>query len=338
MVFEHSAARLVNQQTTLRKVDPTNPERKNSKVLYNHNMNNERAVIEVDKLSKRYAGSESFALKSLSLKIMPGEVYGFLGPNGAGKSTTTRLLMNFIQPTSGSAQIAGRDIVNESVKIKSQVGYLSGDNPLYGKMTGHQFLEYMGELQPPKRRNRVSDLAKLFKLDLSQPIHTLSKGNRQKVGLVQAFAHEPDVMILDEPTSGLDPLMQEVFYGLVRDAKDKGVSIFVSSHNLAEVQKMCDRVGFIRSGKLIAEQTISDLASSTTKTFDITFDGNAPIQLLKKIKSAVVTQNSPRHATVQIRGDLSPLFAVLARHKVHSLENRDINLEEEFIRFYKEGK
>lgn len=295
-------------------------------------------AIEAQKLSKRYPGASNFALKDLNFKIMPGEVYGFLGPNGAGKSTTIRLLMNFIQPTDGKAKILGRDIVAESVAIKKHVGYLAGDVELYPKMTGRQFLRYLSDLQSPKQASYQGELAKIFQANLNQRIDTLSKGNRQKIGLIQALMHEPDVLILDEPTGGLDPLMQEAFYDLVKTTKAKGTTFFISSHNLSEVQRMCDRVGFIREGKLISEVTIADLAKTAVQTFDITFADEVPLAELKRLKHVQLTANSPHHVSIHIRGDLRPLFMVLASHKVYSLDSRGINLEEEFLRFYKGSK
>src|SRR5579871_3030574 len=231
-------------------------------------MQTERAIVTYN-LSKRYDGAKNFALKALDIDVNRGEVYGFLGPNGAGKSTTIRLLMNFILPTAGEAKIVGYDSVTDSTTVKSHVGYLSGDFAVYQKMTGEEFLDYMAALQPVKNPSYIHHLARLFKAELHRRISELSKGNRQKLGIIQAFMHEPDVLILDEPTSGLDPLMQEEFFELVRDAKDRGASLFISSHNLNEVQKMCDRVGFIREGKLIAEQNIADFAASSIQTYDI---------------------------------------------------------------------
>jgi ABC-2 type transport system ATP-binding protein len=269
---------------------------------------------------------------------MPGEIYGFLGPNGAGKTTTIRLLMNFIQPTSGKALILGNNVVDDSVEIKKSVGYLSGDPALYPKMTGRQFLSYMKALQPPKHPNYINELAKRFDINLNLRVGNLSKGNFQKIGIVQAFMHEPDVLILDEPTGGLDPLMQEIFYELVKETKDRGACIFVSSHNLTEVQKMCDRVGFIRRGKLIAQQTLADLAHEATQTFDIGFAEDLPMAELKRMSKVKVTKNSEHHVTVHMHGELSDLFAVLARHKVVSITQREANLEEDFLRFYREDK
>lgn len=301
-------------------------------------MSDTSPALETFGLSKRYARGDVFALRKLNITIMPGEVYGYLGPNGAGKSTTIRLLMNFIQPTEGHAQIMGRDIVKDSVEIKRSVGYLPGEFPFYPNMTGRQFLEYMAELQSPKHRGYVNELARRFDVPLSRKLNTLSKGNRQKIGVIQAFAAEPDILILDEPTGGLDPLMQEVFFELVRESKDRGATIFFSSHNLSEVQKICDRAGFIRHGQLIAEQTIGQLSQSAVQTYDIAFAEPAPLAQLRAVRGIKVSANTKHHATVKVKGDLGPLFTFLARHKVVSLDRREIDLEGEFLKFYKGEK
>ncbi len=292
-------------------------------------------AIETFGLSKRYLGSSKYALRDLDLDIMPGEVYGFLGPNGAGKSTTIRLLMNFIQPTHGQAQILGSDVVSKSFQIKSQIGYLPGELVLYPKMTGWQFLDYMNSLQPAKSVGFIRRLASLFEVELNKKIAKLSKGNKQKIGLIQAFMHEPGVLILDEPTAGLDPLIQEVFFELVRATKNRGATLFISSHNLSEVQKICDRVGFIRKGRLIAEQSISDLSKSASQTYDINFAEVVPKAELRQLPRSKIKINTPHHVTIQMTGDLKPLFMFLARHQVRSLDRREINLEDEFLKFYR---
>ena len=301
-------------------------------------MTNGAPAIATFGLGKRYTGSDKYAVKNLNLDIMPGEIYGFLGPNGAGKTTTIRLLMNFIQPTEGHALMMGKNVVSDSVQIKKDVGYLSGEVALYPKMTGSQFLKYMASLQPPKKPNYVSQLAKLFQADLRPKIGTLSKGNRQKIALIQALMHQPDILILDEPTGGLDPLMQEIFFELVRETAKRKTTVFISSHNLNEVQKICDRIGFIRAGKLIAEQKISDLANTALQTYDIAFVDLAPIGELNKITGVKAKLNTPHHATVRVRGDLKRLFMALARYDVRSIDRRETSLEEEFLRFYKGGK
>lgn len=295
-------------------------------------------AIETFGLGKRYGKSEQMALDNLNITIMPGEVYGYLGPNGAGKSTTIRLLMNFIQPTEGHACILGKNVVTDSTEIKRNIGYLPGEIALYPNMTGRQFLDYMTQLLPLKHKNNVSKLAGIFNVPLSQKINSLSKGNRQKVAIIQALAAEPEVLILDEPTSGLDPLMQEAFFEQIRTAKARGATIFFSSHNLTEVQKICDRAGFIRDGQLIAEQTINQLAQSAVQTYDISFAETPPLAQLKRLRGAKVTSNSQQHVTIRVKGELKPLFSLLARHKVHAIDRREIDLEDEFLRFYKKGK
>lgn len=286
-------------------------------------------------LGKRYATSDKFAVHDLNLNILPGEVYGFLGPNGAGKSTTIRLLMNFIQPTEGHALIQNKNVVSDSVEIKQTIGYLAGEVTIYPKMTGRQFLDYMLALQPPKHKDFANQLAKTFQIDLKQKIGSLSKGNRQKIGILQAFAAEPEIFILDEPTGGLDPLMQEAFFELIHHSKARGATIFFSSHNLSEVQKICDRVGFIKDGRLIAEQTIGDLSNQAIQTYAVTFADTVPMAQLRTIPKSKITAHTSHHATVQIKGDLKPLFMVLAHHKVVGLERREESLEDEFLRFYK---
>ena len=300
-------------------------------------MSPDSVTISIDSLSKRYAGSEPLALDKLSLQVHKGEVYGFLGPNGAGKSTAIRLLLNFIQPTKGSAKILGHDIVSDSVEIRKSIGYLSGDFSAYDKMTGEQFLSYMAELQGATNPAHRRELAKMFKIDLSKRIGSLSKGNRQKVGIIQALMHRPQILILDEPTDGLDPLMQETFYGLIRNCKEQGVTVFVSSHNLPEVRKMCDRVGIIKSGKLVSESSIAELEVEAAQTFYVTFKQAPPVSELKQLKNIKVASSKDNHVTLHVHGDLKPLLQLLAKHDVSSLSTHELDLEDEFMRFYESG-
>jgi len=294
----------------------------------------ESVAIDTRGLSKRYGSSKVFALQDLTLQVKRGEVYGFLGANGAGKTTTIRTLLNLIQPSGGSASILGHDIVDDSVEIKKEVGYLSADFVLYRKLTGRQFLEYMAALQPPKDRGVRERLVNLFEAEMERPMGELSRGNKQKLAVIQAFMHSPKVLILDEPTSGLDPLMQEAFYGLVREAKQNGTAVFASSHNFAEVLRMCDRVGFIREGKLVAEQTIAKLVESAAHTLEITFGEDAPMNELKKLRGAEITERDKRHVAIKISGELSPLLRILGRSKVLRLDRQEVNLEEEFLQYY----
>ena len=294
------------------------------------------AAIMIDKLSKRYGHAPALALDELSLHVQPGEIYGFLGPNGAGKSTTIRTLMNFIQPTTGGATILGQDVVADSVAIKRSVGYLASDMAMYGKLTGRQFLQYMTELQPGTDVHYRNQLMKRLQTEPDKRLGDLSRGNRQKVAIVQAFMHQPAVLILDEPSSGLDPLMQETFYDLLREARERGAAVFMSSHILSEVQKVCDRVGIIKAGKLIAERNIAEMVQDAAHTFEISFADKPPLAELRKLKGLKLDEHDDHSLTVHLHGELSPLLAVLGRHHVTKLEARQLDLEELFMRYYGE--
>lgn len=294
-----------------------------------------KPAIAIEGLTKRYGSSERLALNKLSLEVQPGEVYGFLGPNGAGKSTTIRLLLNFIQPTHGGAKILGEDVVQDAVSIKKHLGYVTGDGALYDKLTGREFLSLMSDLQPPTSRSYVHELTKRLQADLGKKLGSLSRGNKQKIALVAALMHQPDVLILDEPTSGLDPLMQEEFYALIREAKQRGGTVFMSSHILGEVQKICDRVGIIKDGHLVGERAIAELATAAQQTFDVVFAGKPPLAALRKLESAHhVSQASDGTVTIHMHGDITPLLGLLAQQKIERLSTRELDLEQEFLRYY----
>ena len=243
--------------------------------------------------------------------------------------------MNFLQPTAGGANILGKDIVKDSVELKKSIGYLSGDIALYPKMSGKQFLEYMGELQPGSDKKYIAKLVKKFKFDQSKKLGELSRGNRQKVAIIQAFMHKPEVLILDEPTSGLDPLMQEAYFELIKEAKKRGSAIFVSSHIMSEVQKMCDRVGIIRDGKLVGEYSMQELAGEVAQTFDITFAGNVPSQAeLENVPGLKVISRSGNSISIHMNEKVLALFLLLSSYEVVKLDARNLDLEETFMHFY----
>jgi ABC-2 type transport system ATP-binding protein len=204
-----------------------------------------KPAISTHDLVKTY-GRGSRGLAGLDLEVNTGEVYGFLGPNGAGKSTTIRILLDLIRPTGGSARVLGLDPRADGVELRRRVGYLAGDFVVDGRQTGRQLLEYLGNLRGGVSRDRITELAGRLDLDLDRRIKALSKGNRQKVGIVQAFMHTPELLILDEPTSGLDPFLQQEFVRLVREHAQRGATVFMSSHVMSEVQQTADRVGIIR--------------------------------------------------------------------------------------------
>ncbi|MEO8105144.1 MAG: ABC transporter ATP-binding protein [Candidatus Saccharibacteria bacterium] len=289
--------------------------------------------ILTDQLTKYYGHDKVAALKSLSISIEPGEVYGFLGANGAGKSTTIRLLLNFLHPTSGSAIIMGLDSVKQSVEVKKHVGYLSGDVELFTKPTGKELLDYLGSLHKVTGNRKA--LEKRFEADLDKPIGNLSKGNRQKIGLIQAFMHQPDVLILDEPTSGLDPLMQEAFYETVRESKQRGAAILMSSHNLAEAQRICDRIGIVRHGKLVHEQTLNHDATLAKTIFKVIFTDPAELQKSKSAKGLKFLSNSGAHtALLQPTGEIKQALESLSHFEIRELTTRSLDLEDDFLEFY----
>ncbi len=303
-------------------------------MYYNMIMRTE-IVIECNKLSKRYSEKSPYALKALSIKVNKGDVYGFLGPNGAGKSTTIRTLLNFLQPTEGDATIFGKDIVKDSVQIKKSIGYLSGDFTAYDKMTTKQFFSYMSEIQPNKNKNFYKELISLFKPNINKKIGELSKGNKQKLGIIQACMHEPDLLILDEPTDGLDPLMQETFYDLVKKLSSGGVTIFISSHNLTEVKKICNRIGIIKDGKLVNEHNIADLKDEAAQTFNVSFKTNVTAVDIKRVSGVKkVSKTNQNSFVIHVRGNLSPLLLFLSKQKIYSLSSKELDLEEEFMKYY----
>lgn len=294
------------------------------------------AAITLSHITKQYPGTAKPSVKDLSIAVSAGEVYGFLGSNGAGKSTTIRMLLNFLQPTSGTASILGKDSVKDSVELKKHMGYLAGDVALYNNVTGAQFLDYIGRLQGLKDTTYLKTLTKRFEAELSKKIGDLSKGNRQKIGILQAAMHQPDVLILDEPTSGLDPLMQERFYETIAEAKARGAAVFLSSHSLDEVEHICDRVGIIRHGVLVREGTLAEVAGGKQQpTFVVTLAKQPPAALTKSAALKVI-DIAGNTITVQPKKDLASLLAVLSKYEVVNLQSQQAELETEFMNFYQD--
>lgn len=286
-------------------------------------------------LTKIYPGARVAALDKLTIQVNTGEIYGFLGANGAGKSTTIRLLLNFLQPTSGRAAILGKDSVTDSVELKRNMGYLAGDVALYERVTGRQLLTYLSELHGLNDRSYLQTLAKRFEADLDQHINKLSKGNRQKIGILQAFMHQPQVLVLDEPTSGLDPLMQERFYETALEAKARGAAVFLSSHNFGEVQRICDRIGIIRKGKLVREGTLSEFSLEQKPVLQVTFNKTIPTDLATA-RAVELIDHKGRTATVKPRTTIAELLKVLSKYDIADLHSSEQELEEEFMSYYQE--
>jgi ABC-2 type transport system ATP-binding protein len=223
------------------------------------------AAIRTSALTKDYGAGRG--LFELDLQVSPQEVFGYLGPNGAGKTTTIRLLMGMLRPTRGSAYIFGLDCTRDSVEVKRKVGYLPGEIPQFGSLRGSEIVAYLGGMRGGVDRKRVRAIAERFDLDLNRRFREYSSGNKQKLAIVLAFMHKPDLLILDEPTSDLDPLNQQEFYALLRETRDDGATVFLSSHVLSEVEKVCDRVGIIRAGHLVRVATLDETEPKLEELF-----------------------------------------------------------------------
>jgi len=274
------------------------------------------------------------AVDNVSLELHEGEVFGFLGPNGAGKSTTIRSVMDFLRPTDGWVELLGGRNSNERTALHDQVGYLAGDIALYETMTGRKLLKFLARTGRKVDWRYVDELAERFEAALDRPIRQLSKGNRQKIGLIQAFMHRPKLLILDEPTSGLDPLMKQVFYDLVREVSEQGATVFVSSHDLAEVQKICHRAGFIRDGKLIAIEHIATMKHLSTHRYIVTFAKKPSLTVARKLPSITDIQRRGDEYEFTVKGDAAEFVSFIAEYQPKLLRESELELEELFMRYY----
>ena len=272
----------------------------------------------------------------LDLEVRTGEVFGFLGPNGAGKSTTIRTLLDFLHPTRGSATIFGLDTHRDSLAIRRRTGYLPADLALYPQMTARELLHHFGSLRGFDDWGRAQALADRFSLDLDKKNAAYSTGNRQKVGIVQAFMHDPELLILDEPTSGLDPLMQQEFYRLVDEVRANGRTVFYSSHILPEVERLADRVGIVRGSRLVAIDEVENLKAKAVRMVEIEFedgDAAADFAALDGVASVVPTSNG-RGVILEVTGSIDPVLRVAAQRPVREFVARDADLEKVFLAYY----
>jgi ABC-2 type transport system ATP-binding protein len=279
------------------------------------------------------------ALEDLSIAVHEGEIFGFLGPNGAGKSTTIRLLLGYLFPTAGSASVFGLDIVRDSVEIRRRVGYLPGGIALYDSLTGERLLDYLGELtgRPPVRRPELVDRLELSARTLRRPVRDYSRGMRQKIGIVQALQHDPDLAILDEPTEGLDPLMQRAFYTILDDLRAAGRTIFFSSHVLSEVERVCDRVAIVRRGRLVALEDVDRLLERRKRNVELRVAGDPP--RLENVPGVTNVKILPDgRITCQLDGDVGPFLAAIAGHRVTDLTIEPAHLEEAFLELYEDSE
>jgi ABC-2 type transport system ATP-binding protein len=297
-------------------------------------MSGSNVVIEVRGLTKRYGHARG--VDDLTFEVGPGEAFGFLGPNGAGKTTTIRTMLDFIRPTSGSVRVFGLDPRREGVRVHQRVGYLPGELALYERITGEEVLRSLAELRGGGAaiRVRARQLADRLGVDLTRRIHELSHGNKQKIGLVQAFMHDPDLLILDEPTQGLDPLVQQTFHSMVEEERERGATIFLSSHVMPEVERLCDRVGIIREGHLATVADIGELKAKALRRIEFHFDAPVPASVFEGLPGVKEVMAHGDSMLLSVEGAVDAVVKEAARHRVVSLETREPSLEEAFLAFY----
>jgi ABC-2 type transport system ATP-binding protein len=291
------------------------------------------AVIETEGLTKFYGAERG--IEDVTISVEPGEVFAFLGPNGAGKTTAIRTLLDLLHPTSGYARIFGLDSHRDSVAIRARLGNLPGDFG-YGKgASGREALALLARLRGARDLGRAEELARRFRADLERPLGQLSRGNRQKVGLILALFHRPELLILDEPTSGLDPLMQEEFLALVREERERGCAVFISSHELDEVERVCDRVGIIRDGRLIAVERVDELLGKTQRRVSVEFAEPVAEEELRRVPGISDLAVADGRVSFRVAGDVDPVLKEIARHPVADLEFAHPTLEEVFLTYYR---
>lgn len=288
------------------------------------------AAIKTEGLTKRYG--DTLALDSLDLSVEAGQVYGYLGPNGAGKTTTIRLLLGLHRPTGGGATLFGVDAWADPVEAHRRVAYVAGEPFLWPALTAGETLDFLGRLHGGVDTAYREQLVARFALDTTKKVRALSKGNRQKVQLVAALATRADLMLLDEPTSGLDPLMEMAFRECVQEAKERGQTVFLSSHLLSEVEALCDRVGLLRKGRLVEEGSLAELRHLSATTVDVTFDG--PVPELPALEGVHVTKIGPSALRFDVAGAIGPLIHTLGALPVATLASRQPSLEEIFLHYY----
>lgn len=289
-------------------------------------------VIQLHRLTKLYGSS--VGVRNVSLSVPKGSVFGFLGPNGAGKTTTISMLVDFIRPTSGSVKLFGLDAREQATEIHRRIGFLAGDMAMDRGLTGWQQLEYLGNLRGNFDKAYVRELAKRLDCNLNRKFKKLSRGNRQKVGLIAALMHRPELLILDEPTSGLDPLIQAEFNKIILEHQAAGGTTFISSHVLSEVQEICDTAAFIRQGKIVDIKPIADLTKQAPKQFRLTGATPELIDKLGQLKGLVIVKDGGQQLSGTYQGDVNRLLKLLSQYKLTDFTFQEPDLESLFMKYY----
>jgi ABC-2 type transport system ATP-binding protein len=292
-------------------------------------------AIVTEGLTKHYGDVK--ALIDLDLSVERGEIFGFLGPNGAGKTTMIRTILDEIRPTAGTASIAGLDSHSDAVEIRNHIGYVPGDLAMYPNLTGRDTITYFANLRGGVDWSYVDELADRLNADLSKKVGDLSSGNRQKVGLIQAFMSKPEVLIMDEPSSGLDPLVQREFQSLMREVITNGSTVFLSSHTLSEVQRVADRVGIIRHGKLIALEAVASLRSKGIRKVELFFDTSVDAAVFEPLPGVADVAVQNHHVTLSFSGQMETLLRVITeRYTLLDISTQEADLEEIFLTYYRD--
>jgi ABC-2 type transport system ATP-binding protein len=287
-------------------------------------------VLSLHKVTKKFG--KKVAVSNVSVQLQAGEIYGFLGPNGAGKTTTIRMILDFIRPTSGSVSLFDNGNANGIVTSLKDVGYLSADNTFYANWTAKRHFAYAERVRGMK--TDALDLARRFELDVNTKYRHLSSGNKQKLSLILAMMHKPKLLILDEPTRGLDPLLQENIYDMLQDFKKAGGTVFMSSHNLGEVQKVCDRVGIIREGKLVASETMQSLRKMHVHEIRVLFEKAVDFKKFEA-SNVEVKKAEDLELIAHVRGDFNTFLKEVTKYTLTDLDVTHVSLEDMFMRFYK---
>jgi ABC-type multidrug transport system ATPase subunit len=289
-------------------------------------------IIETERLTKSYGAHRGIV--DIDLAVAAGEAFGFLGPNGAGKTTTIRTLLDHLRPTSGRARVFGIDTTVDPVAIHRRVGYLPGEFALYDKLTGAQTIDYFASLRDGVDPRYQADLIARLDIDPSRRFREYSKGNKQKIGLIVALQHRPDLLILDEPTSGLDPLVQQTFYEVIREAKAEGRTIFLSSHILGEVEKTCDRVAIIREGRLVKVDRVEALRDLAHHQVELRFVSEVPVAAFAALPGVSDVSTEEHLLRLRVAGSITPVVREAARHELIDFVSREPSLEETFLAQY----
>ena len=292
------------------------------------------AAIRTEGLTKDYG--EVRAVEDLDLEIARGEVFGFLGPNGAGKTTTMRTILDLIRPTSGRATVLGMDAREQAVEIRRRTGYVPGELALYPRLTGRQLVEYFANLRGGVDWDHVDELSERLDVDLSKRIDEHSTGNRQKLGLVQAFMNRPELLILDEPSIGLDPLVQQELHAMIREAADDGRTVFLSSHTLSEVERVADRVGIIRRGRLVVTETMEALKHKAIRSVTMQFAQPVGGSAFDSVEGVREVESSGDQVTITFEGSMSEVLREATQHEIVNMTSSEADLEEIFLTFYRD--